>query len=140
MMIVMMLLASLTGCTHQQQDEVFVYGDTTFNMENDEADVNPHRGYSGWACIRYGIGETLFRYSDEMQLEPWLATGYENLDNLTWKITLRQDVSFTSGRKMDAQAVKECLEHLVSVHMKAAQDLQIASITAEEEYTVLSHI
>ena len=29
MMIVMMLLASLTGCTHQQQDEVFVYGDTT---------------------------------------------------------------------------------------------------------------
>ena len=137
MMIVMMLLASLTGCTHQQQDEVFVYGDTTFNMENDEADVNPHRGYSGWACIRYGIGETLFRYSNEMQLEPWLATGYENLDNLTWKITLRQDVSFTSGRKMDAQAVKECLEHLVSVHMKAAQDLQIASITAEEEYTVL---
>ena len=82
MMIVMMLLASLTGCTHQQQDEVFVYGDTTFNMENDEADVNPHRGYSGWACIRYGIGETLFRYSDEMQLEPWLATEYENLDVL----------------------------------------------------------
>ena len=28
---------------------------------------------SGWACIRYGIGETLVKYSDDMELEPWLA-------------------------------------------------------------------
>lgn len=136
-MVLTMILGLLSGCVHDQQDQVFVYGDTTFNLENDEADVNPHRGYSGWACIRYGIGETLFRYDDEMKLEPWLASDYENLDTLTWRITLRQDVSFTSGRKMDAQAVKECLEHLVAVHMKAAQDLKIASITAEDEYTLL---
>ena len=44
--------------------KTFVLGDTTFNAENDENDINPHRGYSGWACIRYGVGETLFRYSD----------------------------------------------------------------------------
>ena len=54
-------------------EKVFTFGDTTFNAENDESDVNPHRGYSGWACIRYGIGETLFKYSDSMELEPWLA-------------------------------------------------------------------
>lgn len=126
----------LSGCAHQQRDDVFVYGDTTFNMENDEADVNPHRGYSGWACIRYGIGETLFRYSDDMNLEPWLATAYEHIDDLTWKITLRHDVHFTSGRKMDAQSVKECLDHLVSVHMKAAQDLKIAGITVDDQYTL----
>ena len=29
-------------------------------------------GYSGgWACIRYGVGETLFRFNDAMELEPW---------------------------------------------------------------------
>lgn len=38
---------------------------------------------------------------------------------------------FTSGRKMDAQAVKECLEHLVAVHKRAAGDLHIASINAD---------
>lgn len=38
-------------------EKVFYYGDTTFNAENDESDVNPHNGYSGWACIRYGIGK-----------------------------------------------------------------------------------
>lgn len=112
-------------------EKVFYYGDTTFNAENDESDVNPHNGYSGWACIRYGIGETLFKYSDTMELEPWLATGYELVDENTWKITLRDGVTFSSGRNMDAQAVKECLDDLVTVHERAKGDLKIKEITAD---------
>lgn len=108
-----------------------VWGDTTFNAENGEPDINPHRDSSGWACIRYGVGETLFRFSDAMEIEPWLAQSYENVDELTWKITLRDDVAFTSGRPMDGEAVKECLEDLVAEHERAAGDLQIAEITAE---------
>lgn len=108
-----------------------VIGDTTFNTSNEESDVNPHNAYSGWACIRYGIGETLVRYSDDMKVEPWLATKWENVDQTTWKITLRDNVSFSSGRKMDAEAVKECLEHLISVHDRAPSDLKIASMDAD---------
>lgn len=142
-LIAAMTLGLLTGCggNSEQKDgsakaentgeKVFTYGDTTFNAENDESDVNPHRGYSGWACIRYGIGETLFKYSDSMELEPWLAQSYENVDANTWKITLRDDVTFTSGRKMDAQAVKECLDDLVAVHERAAGDLKISNIEAD---------
>lgn len=66
-----------------------------------------------------------------MEIEPWLATEYENPDDLTWIITLRDDVSFSSGRKMDGEAVKECLEHLIEVHERARGDLMIDSITAE---------
>lgn len=130
----------LAGCGSQKSadstqkensEKTFVFGDTTFNPENEEADVNPHNTYAGWACIRYGIGETLFHYSDAMEIEPWLATEYENPDDLTWIITLRDDVSFSSGRKMDGEAVKECLEHLIEVHERARGDLMIDSITAE---------
>ena len=39
--------------------KTMVIGDTTFNSENWEETVDPHRTYNGWACIRYGIGETL---------------------------------------------------------------------------------
>lgn len=136
-------LGLLTGCGSNSDQKgslinaentgtkVFTYGDTTFNAENDESDVNPHRGYSGWACIRYGIGETLFKYSDSMELEPWLAQSYENTDENTWAITLRDDVTFSSGRKMDAQAVKECLDDLVAVHERAAGDLKISNIEAD---------
>lgn len=120
-----------TEKTSPEGEKVFYYGDTTFNAENDESDVNPHNGYAGWACIRYGIGETLFKYSDSMELEPWLATGYENTDENTWVITLRDDVTFTSGRKLDARAAKACLDHLTEVHERASGDLKIKEITAD---------
>ena len=55
------------------EKKTFVFGDTTFNPENEEPDVNPHNAYAGWACIRYGVGETLFKYSDSMEIQPWLA-------------------------------------------------------------------
>lgn len=113
------------------EEKVFYFGDTTFNAENDESTVNPHEGYSGWACIRYGIGETLFKYSDTMETEPWLATSYENVDENTWVFTLRDGVLFSSGRAMDAEAVKECLDHLVDVHERAKGDLKIAEIAAD---------
>ena len=134
-----LLLCLLSGCSGGADTDsgadsagtTFVLGDTTFNPENEEPDVNPHNAYSGWACIRYGIGETLFRYSDAMELEPWLATAYERVDELTWEITLREGVTFSSGRSLDGQAVKECLEHLVEVHDRARGDLVIDTITAD---------
>ena len=112
-------------------EKTLVLGDTTFNAENGEPDINPHNDNSGWACIRYGVGETLFRFTDSMETEPWLAESYEMVDELTWRITLRDGVTFTSGRAMDAEAVKECLEALVSDHARAAGDLHVDAITAE---------
>lgn len=139
----------LAGCTSSQSPtssssgtgtsakKTMVIGDTTFNPENAEPDVNPHRDYAGWATIRYGIGETLFKLSDEMALTPWLATKWENVDPLTWKITLRDGVKFSSGRAMDAAAVKECLEHLMKTHDRAPKDLMIEEMTAEGQILTL---
>ena len=111
--------------------KTFVLGDTTFNPENEEPNINPHETYSGWPCLRYGVGETLFRYSDSMEIEPWLAESFERTDERTWKITLRNGVKFSSGRVLDAQAVKECIEHLVSVHKRAQGDLKIERMDAD---------
>ena len=114
-----------------EDKKTFVFGDTTFNAENEEADINPQNTYAGWACIRYGVGETLFRYSDTMEIEPWIAKEYENVDELTWKITLNDGVVFSNGRVCDGQAVKESLESLVENHERAAGDLCIDSIEAD---------
>ena len=100
--------------------------------------MNPHNDYAGWACIRYGIGETLIRYSDSMEVEPWLAKEWENVDDLTWKITLQDGVKFSSGRDMDAAAVKQCLEHLLEVHDRAPGDLDIASIEADGQVLTIT--
>lgn len=138
--LVMAAVSGIAGCGKNTAsvEKVFYYGDTTFNAENDETDVNPHNGYSGWACIRYGVGETLFKYSDTMELEPWLAESYENVDELTWKINLKDGITFTSGRKLDGEAVKECIEHLVAVHKRAAGDLNIERVEAEADTVIIT--
>ena len=145
LMAVCLALGALAGCSSNEEASdggtagtTFVLGDTTFNAENEEPDVNPHNAYSGWACIRYGIGETLFRYSDTMEIEPWLATEYELVDELTWRITLRDGVTFSSGRALDGQAVKECLEHLIEVHDRARGDLMIDTITADSQTVTIT--
>lgn len=138
--LVIAAVSGIAGCgkSTASTEKVFYYGDTTFNAENDETDVNPHNGYSGWACIRYGVGETLFKYSDTMELEPWLAESYENVDELTWKINLKDGITFTSGRKLDGEAVKECIEHLVAVHKRAAGDLNIERVEAEADTVIIT--
>jgi peptide/nickel transport system substrate-binding protein len=122
---------SATTTADSSAKKTFVFGDTTFNAENEEGNVNPHYTYAGWACIRYGVGETLFKISDSMELEPWVAASYENVDDYTWVITLNDGVVFSNGKVCDAQAVKECFEHLVEVHDRARGDLEIESMEAD---------
>ena len=53
-------------------EKAFVYGTTGYGTQMDDAGLNPHDTYSGWSAVRYGVGETLFKFSDSMQPEPWL--------------------------------------------------------------------
>ncbi len=50
---------------------------------------------------------------------------------MTWKLTLREGITFSNDRPMTGAAVKACLEHLVKVHDRAQGDLMIDSISAE---------
>ena len=111
--------------------KTFVYGTTGYGAQMEDNGLNPHNGYFGWSALRYGVGETLFKFSDSMEAEPWLATGYEFVDDTHVKITLRDDVTFSSGRAMDGEAVKECLDDLIANHDRAPGDMKVANITAE---------
>lgn len=137
-------MSLITGCgskakeTTSDGQKEFVYGTTGYGVEMGDEGLNPHSNYSGWSCVRYGVGETLFKFSDSMEPEPWLATSYEFIDDNTVEITLREDVDFSSGRHMDGEAVKECLEDLLAVHDRAPGDLKIDSIQADGQ-TITIH-
>ena len=109
----------------------FTFGTTGYGVEMDDAGLNPHDTYSGWSCVRYGVGETLFKFSDAMEPEPWLASSYEFTDETHCVITLNEGIYFSSGREMDAQAVKECLDDLIAVHDRAPGDTTIANVEAD---------
>ena len=99
-----------SGGSASGEEKVFNYGTTAYGVEMGNTGLNPHENYSGWSTVRYGVGETLFRFTENMELEPWLAEGYEQIDEYTVKITLKDNITFSSGRALDGQAVKECLE------------------------------
>lgn len=139
----LMVVVAVVGCGSSQQagqggnagaasgEKRFVYGTTGYGSQMDDAGLNPHSAYSGWSAVRYGVGETLFKFNDTMEAEPWLATSYEFLDDTHVKIVLRDGVTFSSGRAMDGAAVKECLDDLVATHDRAPSDMKIAGIVAE---------
>ena len=127
-----------TQATASAAKRTMVIGDTTFNSENWEETVDPHRTYNGWACIRYGVGETLVHYTDTMELEPWLATDWTNDGDCTWTVTLREGVKFSSGRDMDGAAVKQCLEHLLENHDRAPGDTKIVDVQADGQILTIT--
>ncbi len=140
--LALLVAAGLVGCgstsssgsaaqASGQAGKTLVYGTTGYGVQMDDAGLNPHSAYSGWSAVRYGVGETLFKFSDSMKPEPWLATGYEFTDDTHCLITLRDDVYFSSGRKMDGQAVKECLDDLIATHDRAPSDMKISQVTAD---------
>lgn len=128
-----------TGCGRQREDakDVFTYGTMAYGPAMGNAGTNPHTGYSGWSTLRYGIGETLFKFNDAMQAVPWLAKACTNIDDYTVKIDLRDDVYFSNGKKVTGEAVKACLEDLIAKNARAKQDLKLASIEADGQSVVL---
>lgn len=99
---------------------------------NGGVSMDPGDGYRGWSCIRNGVGETLFRLSDELEAVPFLVEDYAiSRDQMTWTLHLREGITFQNGKALDAQAVKDCLERTVGMNDRAATDLMIASMEAD---------
>ncbi|MBQ9487839.1 MAG: ABC transporter substrate-binding protein [Selenomonadaceae bacterium] len=131
----------LTGCggekTSSDDKSTFTYGTVAYGVAMENAGTNPHESYSGWSAIRYGIGETLFKFNENMQLETWIAESFEQVDDFTLKIKIKDNVTFSNGKKVDGDAVKKCLEHLIAVHDRAPKDLKITSITADGQFVTI---
>ena len=92
---------------------------------------------SGYVATQSGMSETLFRVSGTtLSPEPWLATEATPMDPLTWRIGIREGVTFHNGNVMDAQAVKASLERAIRLSPAVADTLSIDTITVENGQTL----
>ena len=44
--------------------------------------------------VRYGVGECLVKISEEGTIEPWIADSWTLIDDLTWEINIKDNVTF----------------------------------------------
>jgi peptide/nickel transport system substrate-binding protein len=75
--------------------------------------VDPAEGWSSWFSRRAGIYETLTKLDHNMELQPWLATAWEPVDENTWQFDIRPGVTFHDGTPLTAESVAFSLESLL---------------------------
>ena len=100
-----------------------------------DSPLDPVEG--GWVAVQSGMSENLFRLSGTtLSPEPWLATGANQVDPMTWRVEIRTDVKFHNGNVMDAQAVKASLERAIRLSPASAELLSIDTIAVEDKQTL----
>jgi peptide/nickel transport system substrate-binding protein len=142
--VVALMAGALSACSgaggsSSGKEKVLNYGTTsTWSKENEDHGFDPHNSYWGWTTMRLGVGETLFKFDDNMQIQPWIASGYEQVSDTQVDVTIKDNVTFSNGKKVDAAAVKACFEDLLANHDRAPSDLEIASMEANGQVLTIT--
>ncbi len=79
----------------------------------------------------------IWRDRDTMEFTPFLATSWENVDDRTWRMELREGVSFHNGEPFDADAVVWTYERIFTAPGGQADFITFNQWTFIEEINVL---
>lgn len=93
--------------------------------------MDPSDGWSSWYTSRYGITETLYTLDKNLSAQPLLVTDADALDDTTWVLTLRDNVTFQNGEKLTAQSVIDCWNYTMSKNARLNELLYIDSMAAD---------
>jgi peptide/nickel transport system substrate-binding protein len=106
-----------------------------------QARANPFTSYAPSVFWFTPIYDSMTRINQEGALVPWIAESWRLVDPTTWRFTLRPNLEFSNGAKLDAAAVAETITYLITDEKgkttNAANDARpIASATAIDPLTV----
>lgn len=79
--------------------------------------------------VCYNIHDTLFHPQEDASVKPALAEKWEQVDDLTWKITLRKGIKFHNGEPVNSQAVKFSFDRINSPEIKSPHKGKLSSFT-----------
>ena len=133
-----LIVLQLTGCGFTNEKVEWPHkNELIFGTTLSTKSLDPANGYCGWFLVRYGVGETLFRLDDHMEVEMWLADSYEQITPLKWKIKIKEDIFFQNGKKLTPKSVKDALERVIALNSRAKATLKINTIEAGEDYIII---
>lgn len=115
-------------------------GDFVVSYGSDVISMDPHASNDLPSDqVRNSIYEGLVTQDENLEIEPLLAESYEQVDDLTWRFELRDDVTFHDGSEFNAEVVKANLERLIDPAM-ASPRLNLFEMITEvnviDDYTV----
>ena len=100
--------------------------------------LEPTQNYFGWVVMRYGLGECLTKFDEKMNIQPWLAENWTvSDDKLTWTFKIRDNVKFSNGDALTADAVKQSIERAFAKNTRAATFFEYESMTADGQNLII---
>ena len=135
--------ASVTSASEEAAGAVSKSGETTTDGERADLVLGATTGFFGaesldvaynwygWIMSIYGISENLYRLDENIEPQPWIAESVETPDENTWVFTIRDGVTFSNGKTVDAKAVKACFERTYEKNERADSTLKIKSMEAD---------
>ncbi|MFG6149884.1 glutathione ABC transporter substrate-binding protein [Halobacillus sp. B23F22_1] len=140
----LILAAAVVGCSNDSSSDGSggeAEQELTYASTSDVVGLSPIDTNDSVSAAMIGqIYETLFtRDPETMEIETLLAESYENPDERTWEIKLKEDITFHDGTPFNAEAVKYTFEEFVDEDRAAPRASLLApieSIEAVDEYTV----
>lgn len=92
--------------------------------------------------VAYMILDTLTKLNEDSSVSPRLATSWEQVDDLTWRFKLRDDVTFTNGEKFNAETAAYSVNYMAGLdtayqNWKQWGEAWPPEATVEDEYTIL---
>jgi peptide/nickel transport system substrate-binding protein len=82
------------------------------------------------------IYETLVLQTEDLELQPGLATSWDQVDDLTFEFTLKQGVKFHNGEELKASDVKFTLERALTSAFIGHIVGRISAVEVVDDYTV----
>ena len=103
---------------------------------------DPRAGYNGWMSNQTGVTETLMGIDYKLNLYPRLADGIAQSSPTTWRVTLRQGLTFHDGTPVPAQAVVDAItpisdEDHPGHNKRIANLLDLASMSTDGDSVVV---
>ena len=100
--------------------------------------LEPTQNYFGWVVMRYGLGECLTKFDEQMNIQPWLAESWSvSEDHLTWTFKIRDNVKFSNGDALTADAVKQSIERAFAKNTRAATFFEYVSMDADGQNLII---
>src|SRR5271170_4870722 len=120
---------SLTGC----KARVEAPGSVVMIIESSPNNLDLRQGTDAQSERVGGlIFDALVKKDEHYELQPWLATSWEQPDALTWVFHLRDDVRFHDGRPLEAEDVAYTIRSLIDGSLVTAKGGNFAAIERVE--------
>ena len=101
--------------------------------------LEPTENYFGWVVMRYGMGETLAKFDEKMNVQPWLAESWKiSDDHMTWTFKIRDGVKFSNGKDLTAEAVKASIERAFAKNKRAETFFKYKEMKADGQNLIIT--